>query len=593
MRRVLAGSAAALLVTMGPLGLLWVASPAGAVPLSPAGDAAAQAAPALGGFSLSATGEGLRVTYEQPNLPIPATPSAEGDVGYTSATFESGPVGQSTASVLYPGQVVAASGSQLGLIIPGAPPLPNWPVQAHAGYPTGSPSAKDDQGPMTMQARSTAGGSSATAAMGTPSGAAALPAGLVTTQSMGSTSSTGVPAGGATATATASMHDLKVAGGIVEVGSARSSATERSDGRRATCSSTSTVAGVTVAGQPVTVDASGVHASGHDVPIGLLHLTPLQVLQLAGLSMRVTAAKKTTQGAAGSCAASSLELQLDLTKFDADLGKLVADLPSQIAAVVYRLPVPVPDSQVVTFDVGEASAQAAASPAYVPPPFPPPRPPAGSTPPPQPPTPSGKPASSGTPTTPSLGAPGTSAGTAAGSGPAPSGPSGGSALGGASPSSQAVPASASQPAAAAGPMVPTAFKGLGAVPVGLGVLGAAGLALAVTRMDRKILAGARRMVCAARPGGGGTPAAGAAASTASPAAGAGAGGAGAAGAGFAGGAGLAGGAGFAGGAGLAGAGGAGTAGTAGRAPNPWAVGGGAPVTAPNRAAPATLKGARF
>jgi hypothetical protein len=498
MRRVLAGSAAALVMTVGPLGVLWAASPAGASPSAPAAQAGRAAAAPLGGYTLSATGDGMRVTYEQPNLPLPADPSAELDVGYSAATFGSGPVGQSTASVLYPGQVVAASGSQLGSIVPGAPALPDWPVQAHASFPTGAGSAKDDEGPMTMEAGSAAAGSAAKAGMGAPT-VAAVPAGLVTAQAVGSAAHTALPAGVATATASASVHDLKIAGGVVEIASAESSATEQSDGRRATCAASSAVEGVTVAGDPVTVDGSGVQAAGHDAPIGFAGLAPQQILQMAGISMKVTAASHSTQGAAGTCAAPSLEVQIDLTKFDADADQLVLSLPSELAMVVYQLPLPVPDSQVVTLDLGSVSVQAAASPAYVPPAFPPPGHTGGASPParqPVPPVSTVAPAPVTTVTVPATSPVVSSVGPTA---QASSATSGLSAAG--APPHDALPAPYVAPVpAATGATVPTAFKGLGAPLVGLGLLGATGVALAVTRLDRRVLAGARRMVCAARPG---------------------------------------------------------------------------------------------
>ena len=492
MKRILAAGSAALLVTMGPLGLLWQAPPAGALP---ARAGVTHASPSLGGWSLSASAAGMRLTYEQPNLPIPATPSAELDAGYTAATFGSGPVGQSTASVLYPGQVVASSGSQLGAIIPGAPALPDWPVQAHASYPTGRSSAKDDQGPMAMDASAAPGGSIAGASMGTPSGAAAVPAGLVTSQAVASTSHTAVASGVAIATALAWVHNLRIAGGVVEVASARSTATERSNGSKAWCAESSAVTGVTVAGDAVTVDRSGVHAAGHDAPIGLMGLVPQQVLEMAGISLKVTSPTQKADAGSGSCTAPSLEIRFDLTKFDADAGQLVASLPSQLAGIVYKLPLPVPDSQVVTLDLGSVSVQAAASPAYDPPPLPPPHQPGGGMPPPSP-VPSGQPV-------PSAGSPSPAATPPLASQPAgvPSGlgPASGPAATAAAPSSAPPPAAAGLPRASIGSAVPTVFKGIGAPLVGLGVAAAAALALAVTRLDRRILAGARRMACAARP----------------------------------------------------------------------------------------------
>ena len=86
---------------------------------------------------MTALAEAVTAQYEQPNFPLPATPSLEFDEGYASTTDNYGPSGTATASSLYPGQVVANAGPELALLVPGAPlpPAPVWPVQATSEYP--------------------------------------------------------------------------------------------------------------------------------------------------------------------------------------------------------------------------------------------------------------------------------------------------------------------------------------------------------------------------------------------------------------------------------------------------------------------------
>ena len=119
--------AAALLLIIGGSGLLAAAFSAG-----PAG-----ADSTLGGFTVTSLAEAVTAQYEQPNFPLPATPSLEFDEGYAATSDNFGPSGTATASSLYPGQVVANAGPELALLVPGAPlpPAPVWPVEATSEYP--------------------------------------------------------------------------------------------------------------------------------------------------------------------------------------------------------------------------------------------------------------------------------------------------------------------------------------------------------------------------------------------------------------------------------------------------------------------------
>ncbi len=120
---------AALLLVAGGSGLLAAAFSDG-----PAG-----ADSPLGGFTVSGLAEAVTAQYEQPNFPVPATPSLEFDEGYASTTDNFGPSGTATASSLYPGQVVANAGPAARP--PGARrPASTGPGLAGAGHqrvPTG------------------------------------------------------------------------------------------------------------------------------------------------------------------------------------------------------------------------------------------------------------------------------------------------------------------------------------------------------------------------------------------------------------------------------------------------------------------------
>ena len=157
-RRLPVLGAAAVLLVAGGSGLMAAALSAG-----PAG-----ADSTLGGFTVSGLAEAVTAQYEQPNFPLPATPSLEFDEGYASTTDNYGPSGTATASSLYPGQVVANAGPELALLVPGAPlpPAPVWPIQATSEYPQAPNSGSTDQPGVNMDATSTTNGNTASATLG-------------------------------------------------------------------------------------------------------------------------------------------------------------------------------------------------------------------------------------------------------------------------------------------------------------------------------------------------------------------------------------------------------------------------------------------
>ena len=368
-------------------GLLLGAAPAGADTSGGGGSGAgssaggaAGGANALGGYTLTATGSGMSVFYEQPNLPIPATPSAEADLGYSTATFDAGPTGQSLASVFWPGEVAANGASQLNLLLDpylepyfgsNTPTLPNpgpWPLQASAAFPQGPDAKSNDNGTVTMDAATTDAASTATSALGALGGTGSVPAGMVSAQTVGSAvQSTVDSAGDAVAQATSSAHDVSIAGGLVTVGQVTSNASATSDGNQATVNGSSTVAQVSVAGQAVTVDSSGVHtpASPSPIPVlGALSPSVSQVLATAGITMTLTNPTDTVDGPSGERQLDGLQVVIDLTTFDKGLAKLTTMLPGQLASQIEQLPLPLPNAQTLTIDLGWINVNSAASPSF-------------------------------------------------------------------------------------------------------------------------------------------------------------------------------------------------------------------------------------
>jgi len=383
-KRLAIALAAGLLTGAGAVMLAAIPASADSSPSSTSQGSAASTAPTttLGGYTLSSAGSGLSIYYEQPNFPIPATPTLEWDVGYSSTTFNSGPHGNSLASVLWPGAVIAGGGSQLSLLLgpylqqycPPCTVVPvpnpgNWPIQANADYPQGPDTASNDNGPSKMDADSSASGSTATSSMSTVggNGTGSLSAALVTVGSVASTAQSTISStGDALAEATSEVSDVAIAGGLVHVGQVTSTATSSSDGNQATLQGASAATGVTVAGEAVTVSSSGVSPPGQSGQNPLSPLAPSvsQVLQTAGITMTLTNPADTVNGPSGQRQLDGLQVKINLATFDKNLATLLTMLPSQLRSEIYKLPIPVPNQQTVTLDFGWVNVQAAASPSY-------------------------------------------------------------------------------------------------------------------------------------------------------------------------------------------------------------------------------------
>ncbi len=353
----------------------------------------------LGGFTVAAVAEASTVQYEQPNLPIPATPSIELDEGYAATTDNFGPTGSATAATLYPGQVVANSGPELGAFAPGVPlpPAPVWPIEAVSTYPQ-TPSASTDKPGVTMESSSTADGNTATATIGsagTPaagSAPAAAPAGtgglgsllpsvaggsaagstaapspaassgLGTVQDVSGTSSSTAVGQAATAAATATDSGIALLGGVLSIASVSSTASASSNGTAATLTGSTTVTGATVNGQAVTIDASGVHAANASSPSAAAATAAAQsILNTLGITLTVTNPTDSVNGPQGSRQLDGLRIQVNLDTLDQQADKLSALIPP---AVLAHLPVRVPNKQVLVWDLGTVDVQSTAEPAF-------------------------------------------------------------------------------------------------------------------------------------------------------------------------------------------------------------------------------------
>jgi hypothetical protein len=364
----------------------------------PAGASAATTT--LGGFTITSLAEGSTVNYEQPNFPVPATPTLELDVGYAATTDNFGPSGSAVASVLYPGQVVANAGPELSTLEPGLPlpPAPTWPVQARSTYPAAPNASSDDEPGTTMAATSSGGANTATAQLGNatpkspvtcaapgvselglsglgggipagagiPSTGGSAPSPAATSaisqvQDVSGQSSSSTAAGVATASATATDSCVSILGGLLSIGSVTSTATATSNGTGAALSGSTTVQDATLAGEPVTIDSAGIHAAGNSTPQDQEITALEQDLTKLGITVTVTKPTDSQSGPAASRQLDGLRVEIDLTTLDQEADTESRLLPPTLTA---KLPLPVPNEQEMVWDIATVDVQVAASPAY-------------------------------------------------------------------------------------------------------------------------------------------------------------------------------------------------------------------------------------
>lgn len=371
-RLVVLGASSALLVTGGS-GLLALAMSNG-----PAG-----ADNSLGGFTVNALAEAISAQYEQPNFPVPATPSLEFDEGYAASTDNYGPSGSATASSLYPGQVVANAGPELALLVPGVPlpPAPVWPIQAVSDFPQKPNSTSTDMPGVNMDAQSSTDGNTATATLGNdaatagssggnptqqaPSGSGNLLAGsnaILGVGGLSANSSAQAPSIKATADASATVGGISMLDGFISIGSITSTADASSDGTTGKVTGSTQIQNVSIAGEQVSITANGIQAPSGK-PLAALPVSALNtLLKELGITIAVTNSTDKVSGPSASRELDGLEVQVNLDTLDTAANKFASLLPSKLTS---QLPIAIPNEQLITFYFGRVQVSSTASPSFV------------------------------------------------------------------------------------------------------------------------------------------------------------------------------------------------------------------------------------
>ncbi|MDQ1536641.1 MAG: hypothetical protein QOE58_1034, partial [Actinomycetota bacterium] len=276
--------------------IAFLATTAAVLP-SPAGGslASADAEPGSGfaNYLLAANAPTLSIVED--NDKATAHPEAEGELPQSVSTLGStgGSYGLSTAA--WPGALAGNLGTLLiaasGGGVPDQVSVLNYPVRAEAKNNAGTVTNTGYPG-LTMTATSRPASSSAQAELTGADAASSLS--VHNTRAESSTRLAG-PAS-ARASSKASLQALTIAG-VVKIASIQSTASAVSDGVKAAGAGSTTLQGATVAGVPVTIDDTGVHAAtAHEVVPGQAQQTVNTALAQLGMSVNVVGPTTTAKG---------------------------------------------------------------------------------------------------------------------------------------------------------------------------------------------------------------------------------------------------------------------------------------------------------
>ena len=364
---------------------------------------------AIGGFQMLSKANGISFIYDQPSFGLPAEHTFELHKSHSETAIDSGPTAHGLGSILWPGDLVGnapaglaanflvfdpTSAGYLGPVVDaiksGATQLadqiaknnggksPSYPIRAESFFPQGpkdnnyTPAAGVT---MTSHADDKITTSSSTLQdVGFPG---ALSIGLMKSNSL-----SGLVDGLAVSEAHAVIDNVDIAG-VLHIGHIDSYMKAVSDGVKATLTKAMTVTGLTVGGQGIVVDSTGMHAGGQTVdPVGQLSAALIdQYLKPNGLG--ITVPKPITNLAGGTASGSGQGVVITMSA--TEMNKLVSMLPQPIAGWL-RNPVssplapilgqlsssangfvalPFQFDQNVQINLGDVTVNAAASPAFI------------------------------------------------------------------------------------------------------------------------------------------------------------------------------------------------------------------------------------
>ncbi len=279
-------------------------------PLTASVSAAAEPGSGLGYFALSARATGAQVRLHEPNF---CFASAAGQNGCelvqpeATSTLRNGPLGKGVAAIVWPGALAADIGSLLITASDGQIPdqarMLNDPVRATAETNTDHETASYDSVPGTSM-KATAKGTRSTADASVESSQVTPVGSFGKTTGRSAVELTGPAV--ARASGSSSASDITLAG-VVTIASVTSEVVATTDGTTGKATGKTVVSGMTVAGQPVTVDGDGVHVAGSSpVPVQTAQAAVNTALANAGMTILLGPPQSHVDGASVEYTAGSL-----------------------------------------------------------------------------------------------------------------------------------------------------------------------------------------------------------------------------------------------------------------------------------------------
>lgn len=206
----------------------------------------------FGGYIASARGNAIQITYDSPNLLPTGSPVVQFSVPEALATLNSGPVGYSLASFLFPGPLIAdldtalaASGTSTG--------IPPYPIRAEAFFPSGPTSAAEGEQGIEMVASTEFADSQARSSY---SDLSIDP--VASIGSFASSSQSAIEGDQLVARARSDVSQISIAGGLIAIDGITTDLVATSNGTASASDGGTTVTGLTVLGLPADVDGDGI-----------------------------------------------------------------------------------------------------------------------------------------------------------------------------------------------------------------------------------------------------------------------------------------------------------------------------------------------
>jgi len=253
----------------------------------------------LSSFSVASGARGWRLFDEDA-----ANGNQEGEVPEASANLANGPIGYGLASVVWPGPLASNAGSLILVLQPTAPPqvtVLNNPIRAEARTGQNPPTTTNNNTPGTsMVATATPDLVEALATVNSASGGGSF--GPTHTHAV-----TNFAGSSAKAASDSLVQDVSLAGGVVKIDSVSSVAEATTDGTTSAGDAHTTVHGMTIGGQPATIDDTGLHIGSQGEPANAAaNQIAQQALGKSGTSITLSQPDKETKDATTSVTAGSL-----------------------------------------------------------------------------------------------------------------------------------------------------------------------------------------------------------------------------------------------------------------------------------------------